>query len=71
MDATLNADTENDEAEADDEGTGAGQRPKRRRGGEVGRDWVCEEEGCEKAFKSVCSYLSSSLLAYDLFTYLH
>lgn len=36
-----------DEGEADD-------RPrKRRRGGEVGRDWACEEPGCEKDFKSV------------------
>ncbi|KIJ45349.1 hypothetical protein M422DRAFT_166865 [Sphaerobolus stellatus SS14] len=29
------------------------ERPvKRRRGGEVGRDWVCEVENCPKAFKS-------------------
>ena len=27
---------------------------KRRRGGEIGRDWHCTEEDCEKAFKSVC-----------------
>jgi len=26
---------------------------KRRRGGEVGRDWKCEVEGCAKDFKSV------------------
>ena len=26
---------------------------KRRRGGEVGRDWKCEVEGCTKDFKSV------------------
>ena len=26
---------------------------KRRRGGEVGRDWRCTENGCEKDFKSV------------------
>ncbi|KAG9087691.1 Strongly-conserved Zn-finger binding protein (TFIIIA), partial [Ceratobasidium sp. UAMH 11750] len=25
---------------------------KRRRGGEVGRDWPCSREGCDKAFKS-------------------
>ncbi|KAF8517174.1 hypothetical protein BU17DRAFT_50145 [Hysterangium stoloniferum] len=32
---------------------GADERPaKRRRGGEVGRDWICEVEGCPKAFKS-------------------
>lgn len=28
---------------------------KKRRGGEFGRDWKCEAEGCEKDFKSVCS----------------
>jgi len=27
---------------------------KRRRGGEVGRDWICAEPGCSKDFKSVC-----------------
>lgn len=27
--------------------------PKKRRGGEVGRDWVCDVEGCSKDFKSV------------------
>jgi hypothetical protein len=26
---------------------------KRRRGGEVGRDWKCTEDGCDKDFKSV------------------
>ncbi len=26
---------------------------KKRRGGEVGRDWVCDVEGCSKDFKSV------------------
>ena len=26
---------------------------KRQRGGEVGRDWKCEMEGCTKDFKSV------------------
>lgn len=35
------------------------ERPrKRRRGGEVGRDWVCEVEGCSKDFKSVCLIFS-------------
>ncbi|KZT06855.1 uncharacterized protein LAESUDRAFT_743186 [Laetiporus sulphureus 93-53] len=30
-----------------------GETPKkRRRGGEVGRDWICAEEGCGKDFKS-------------------
>ncbi|OBZ78722.1 Transcription factor IIIA [Grifola frondosa] len=29
------------------------ERPrKRRRGGEIGRDWVCEVDGCDKDFKS-------------------
>ena len=37
---------------ADDEGE-FGPPRKRRRGGELGRDWVCEEEGCGKNFKSV------------------
>jgi general transcription factor IIIA len=26
---------------------------KRRRGGEIGRDWKCDVEGCERDFKSV------------------
>lgn len=29
--------------------------PKKRRGGEVGRDFICEYEGCGKDFKSACS----------------
>lgn len=34
-----------------------GDRPqKRRRGGELGRDWICEVEGCGKDFKSVSSH---------------
>ena len=48
------------EAELDDAGAisgddeGEDSRPrKRRRGGEVGRDWVCDVEGCTKDFKSV------------------
>ena len=28
---------------------------KKRRGGDVGRDWVCDVEGCGKDFKSVSS----------------
>ncbi|TFY83517.1 hypothetical protein EWM64_g506 [Hericium alpestre] len=39
-----------------DEGNDSGDEDeppkKRRRGGELGRDWKCEEEGCEKDFKS-------------------
>ncbi len=34
---------------------------KRRRGGEVGRDWKCDVEGCSKDFKSVsCHTLDGS-----------
>jgi len=37
-----------------EEAAGEDERPlKRRRGGEVGRDWVCDIDGCPKAFKSV------------------
>jgi general transcription factor IIIA len=38
-----------DEVDADEEA----ERKKRRRGGEIGRDWICKEWACEKAFKSV------------------
>lgn len=35
------------------------ERPlKRRRGGEVGRDWICQEAGCSKDFKSVRNVMS-------------
>ncbi|KAM5538163.1 hypothetical protein V8D89_008050 [Ganoderma adspersum] len=35
------------------ESAGEGERPrKRRRGGEVGRDWICDVDGCDKDFKS-------------------
>ena len=37
-----------------------GRPRKRRRGGEVGRDWVCEHPGCAKDFKSVRPFLSLS-----------
>lgn len=44
--------------DADDEADGGdaeNETPaKRRRGGEIGRDWRCSEEACGKAFKSVC-----------------
>ena len=40
-------------ADDDDLEDGEGRPRKRRRGGEVGRDWVCEEVGCGKDFKSV------------------
>ena len=46
-------DADGDE-EADGEGNQGETRPeKRRRGGEMGRDWKCEIEGCGKDFKSV------------------
>ncbi|KAI0762861.1 hypothetical protein C8Q74DRAFT_1207337 [Fomes fomentarius] len=45
VDAIVGFDDSEAEAEA--------ERPrKRRRGGEVGRDWVCEVDGCDKDFKS-------------------
>ena len=37
----------------DKDENGEGSPKKRRRGGELGRDWVCEAEGCGKDFKSV------------------
>ena len=64
MEAGLNLDGDgNDGEEADREQV----RPKkRRRGGEMGRDWKCEIEGCGKDFKSVClRYLSHSFLFTD------
>lgn len=48
--------------DADDEGEGA---TKRRRGGEIGRDWQCTEPNCDKAFKSVgrnCLYSSPAFV---------
>lgn len=33
---------------------------KKRRGGEMGRDWKCDIEGCEKDFKSVSAARSYS-----------
>ncbi|KAI0265917.1 hypothetical protein BC834DRAFT_157744 [Gloeopeniophorella convolvens] len=41
-----------DEHDSSDEDEDAPSR-KRRRGGEAGRDWKCEVEGCTKDFKSV------------------
>ena len=44
------------EGEGGGEGEDGEERPKkRRRGGEVGRDWKCAVAGCEKDFKSVRS----------------
>ena len=42
-----------------EDGSEDGRPRKRRRGGEVGRDWVCEHPGCAKDFKSVRPFLSS------------
>lgn len=51
MEAGLELDEDRDGGEGADEGQA---RPKkRRRGGEMGRDWNCEVEGCGKDFKSV------------------
>ena len=53
-------DLENVLSEHEDGSSGEdGPSRKRRRGGEVGRDWKCEVEGCTKDFKSVritCGY---------------
>ncbi len=47
-------DLENKLNEHEDGSSGEEGPPrKRRRGGEVGRDWKCEVEGCTKDFKSV------------------
>ncbi|TDL26695.1 hypothetical protein BD410DRAFT_531543 [Rickenella mellea] len=35
-----------------EDGDDVGRERKRRRGGEVGRDWMCDVAGCEKDFKS-------------------
>ena len=43
-----------------------GRPLKRRRGGEVGRDWACEVEGCTKAFKSVSTLRPEHLLLADV-----
>ncbi|KAG8221345.1 hypothetical protein J3R82DRAFT_1515 [Butyriboletus roseoflavus] len=52
-----------DGTDAPEDATNAeGSQPcKRRRGGELGRDWKCDFEGCGKDFKSVCS--TSEVLA--------
>lgn len=47
-----------DGGDADDENESRSN--KKRRGGEVGRDWKCSEEGCDKDFKSVRSETRSS-----------
>lgn len=41
------------DSDADDESESSNTTTKRRRGGETGRDWVCEVESCGKDFKSV------------------
>lgn len=61
----LHEEREVEEQAGEAEGTdGEGSRPrKRRRGGEMGRDWKCEVDDCDKEFKSV---RSSSLFARGL-----
>jgi general transcription factor IIIA len=34
---------------------------KRRRGGEIGRDWICDADGCDKEFKSVSLLLKPAM----------
>ena len=47
-------DLENELDEHEDASSEEDRPPrKRRRGGELGRDWKCEVEGCAKDFKSV------------------
>lgn len=46
-----------DETDAERGGADEGRPRKRRRGGEMGRDWKCDIEGCEKDFKSVSLYV--------------
>lgn len=46
-------DNDDAEDEEDEEEFEQRWRKKPRRGGEMGRDWVCEREGCTKDFKSV------------------
>ena len=45
----MNAQVRNELGDDEDDG----RELKKRRGGEVGRDWRCEEVDCEKKFKSV------------------
>jgi general transcription factor IIIA len=52
----LNASVENEEEgdmDVQGEVTMTGVSRKRRRGGEIGRDWVCQVKECRKDFKSV------------------
>ena len=37
---------------------------KKRRGRDIGRDWLCGAEGCGKDFKSVSSYIMPALAMY-------
>lgn len=51
VEAGLELDEDPDDGESAD--GGPAQPKKRRRGGEMGRDWKCEVDGCGKDFKSV------------------
>lgn len=50
-----------DDAVAGSESEGEERPRKRRRGGEVGRDWICDVDGCGKDFKSVRPRLTDML----------
>jgi len=41
-----------DDAASDTDSAASEPPTKKRRGGEIGRDWLCDVEGCSKAFKS-------------------
>ena len=65
VEAGLNADSVE---EADGEGGEGETRPKkRRRGGEMGRDWKCEIEGFGKDFKSIRHSRYLFLFVTDIF----
>ena len=57
----LRADETDDAADEEDE-----PPQKKRRGGEVGRDFICEIEGCGKDFKSVTLHSDNFLYTRDL-----
>ena len=60
-----------DRADAPEDGTDVeGSQPrKRRRGGELGRDWICDFAGCDKDFKSVCSASHALVVLYGLLSW--
>lgn len=50
------------DADVEDSGAEDTRSAKRRRGGEVGRDWKCTMDDCTKDFKSVCRLALYSLI---------